>query len=48
PTATGGETDPARLAAAAVALAVGYFARNPLLAMVVGAAVLVAGGYWAS
>ncbi|EEX12644.1 branched-chain amino acid transport [Citreicella sp. SE45] len=48
PTATGGETDPVRLAAAAVALAVGYFARNPLLAMVVGAAVLVAGGYWVS
>ncbi|NVK58658.1 MAG: AzlD domain-containing protein [Rhodobacteraceae bacterium] len=48
PTATGGETDPVRLAAAAVALAVGYFARNPLLAMVVGAAVLVASGYWVS
>jgi len=40
PKATGGETDPARLAAAAVALSVGMFTRSVLAAILAGGAVL--------
>ena len=36
PSATGGETDPSRLAAAAAALALGYLTKNALWAMVGG------------
>lgn len=40
PNATGGETDPARLAAAAVTLAVGVLTRNVIGAILSGAATL--------
>lgn len=40
PPATGGNTDPARLTAAVVTLAVGYWTRNAVLAIVSGAAAL--------
>lgn len=40
PAATGGAPDPARLAAAAATLAVGFFARNTLYAILVGALTL--------
>jgi branched-subunit amino acid transport protein len=43
PAATDGETDPVRLAAAAVTLGVGYLTRNVLPAIVCGAATLVLG-----
>ncbi|SDI47623.1 AzlD domain-containing protein [Lutimaribacter saemankumensis] len=43
PNATGGQPDPARLAAAIVTLAVGYFTKNVLLAIGSGAATLVGG-----
>ena len=46
PNATDGQTDPVRLAAAAVTLLVGYFAKNPLAAMVLGGIVLFGGIYW--
>ncbi len=36
PQATGGETDPARLGAAAAALAVGYLTKNPIWAILSG------------
>ncbi len=45
PKATGGDTDPLRLAAALVALAVAFVWKNVLAAMVCGAAVLIIGGY---
>ena len=41
PAATGGETDPARLAAAALALAVGYVTRNALATIAAGPAALL-------
>ncbi|SLN63072.1 Branched-chain amino acid transport protein (AzlD) [Pseudoruegeria aquimaris] len=40
PPATGGETDPARLAAAAVTLVVGYLTKNLLAAIFAGAGTL--------
>lgn len=40
PAATGGMTDPARLAAALMTLSVGYFSRNVLAAILSGAATL--------
>lgn len=40
PDATGGMTDPARLAAALVTMSVGYFGKNVLLAILSGAATL--------
>jgi len=43
PAATGGTTDPARLAAAIAALSMGYVTRNVLAAMVSGALVLTLG-----
>lgn len=42
PAATGGATDPARLAAALVTLTVGYFSRNVLAAILSGAVTLYA------
>lgn len=42
PPATGGETDPARLAAAVVTVAVGLFTRNMLAAIFAGAVTLYA------
>ena len=41
PTATEGETDPIRLTAAVVTLAVGYLTKNVFLAMGLGATVLI-------
>lgn len=40
PTATGGQTDPARLMAAAATLAVGFATRNMIAAIIAGAAAL--------
>jgi len=40
PEATGGQTDPARLAAAAAALAGGYLSRNAIVAILSGMATL--------
>jgi len=40
PEATGGEPDPVRLSAAAVAFAVGYFTKNIILSMLGGAGTL--------
>ncbi|SMX37781.1 AzlD domain-containing protein [Maliponia aquimaris] len=45
PSATGGETDPLRLAAAAAALAVGYGWKSLYGAMIAGAAVMLAGAW---
>ena len=45
PAATGGQPDPARLAAAAATLAVGYVTNSFLYAFICGAAVLYAGLY---
>lgn len=42
PDATGGEPDPARLSAAAVAFVVGYFTKNIILSMLGGAVTLYA------
>lgn len=42
PSATGGTPDPARMAAAVVTVAVGYFSRNVLYAILSGAATLYA------
>jgi branched-subunit amino acid transport protein len=42
PSATGGEPDPARMAAAAATLAVGLITKNVLIAMIAGAATLYA------
>ena len=46
PQATGGQTDPLRLAAAAAAFAVGYWRKSVIGAMLAGGAVLVAAAYW--
>ncbi len=43
PSATGGAFDPPRAAAAVVTLAVGYFTKNVLLAIGLGAATLIGG-----
>ncbi|GAA6164292.1 AzlD domain-containing protein [Pelagimonas sp. KU-00592-HH] len=40
PAATGGETDPARMAAAFVTLGLGYFTKNVILSITGGAATL--------
>lgn len=45
PTATGGETDPLRLVAAAAALIVGYAWKSLYGAMIAGAAVMLAGAW---
>ena len=45
PKATEGETDPLRLAAAALTLAVGYVTKNLYAAMGTGAAVMLAGSW---
>ncbi|MBU2959467.1 AzlD domain-containing protein [Citreicella sp. C3M06] len=45
PVATDGETDPLRLAAAAVTLAIATLLRNVLAAMLAGAAVLILGAW---
>ncbi|WP_101068769.1 AzlD domain-containing protein [Roseovarius salinarum] len=45
PSATGGQLDPPRLAAAAVTLATGLFSRNVVAAILLGAATLYAGLY---
>lgn len=47
PKATEGETDPLRLAAAALTLAVGYVTKNLYAAMGTGAAVMLAGSWLA-
>lgn len=46
PGATGGQTDPLRLAAAGAALAAGVWSRTVIAAMAAGAAVMLAGAYW--
>ena len=46
PAANDGQPEPVRLTAAVVALGVGFYFKNPLLAMVVGAVTLVGGLYW--
>lgn len=45
PNATGGQTDPLRLSAAAAALAVGYVWKSVYGAMIAGAAVMLAGAW---
>ncbi|MBV6635137.1 MAG: AzlD domain-containing protein [Mameliella sp.] len=45
PSATGGETDPLRLAAAAAALIVGYISKSLYGAVGAGAAVMIAGAW---
>ncbi|WP_353474533.1 AzlD domain-containing protein [Salipiger sp. H15] len=45
PAATGGQTDPARLLAALATLGVGLLTKNVILAILSGAAALLAGGY---
>ncbi|BBU58318.1 membrane protein [Mameliella alba] len=45
PSATGGETDPLRLAAAAAALIVGYITKSLYGAVGAGAAVMIAGAW---
>ena len=47
PPATGGELDPPRLAAAVVTIVVGLTTRNPLVAIIIGAAALYGGLYLA-
>jgi len=47
PAALEGQTDPARLAAACVTLAVGYATRNVILSIVLGAGTLYLGLYLA-
>lgn len=46
PGATGGQTDPLRLAVAFVAFTVGYLTKSVFAAMGSGALVMLAGGYW--
>lgn len=46
PGATGGQTDPLRLAVAFVAGTVGYLTKSVFAAMGSGALVMLAGGYW--
>jgi branched-subunit amino acid transport protein len=45
PSATGGQTDPARLAAAAAAFAAGYLTKNAIWAIVAGMGTLYALGW---
>ncbi|WP_299352501.1 AzlD domain-containing protein [uncultured Shimia sp.] len=45
PAATGGETDPARLAAAATTLTLGYVTKNVILSILAGGVVLFGGLY---
>ena len=45
PEATGGQSDPARLSAAAAALAVGFVTRNTLAAIIAGGVVLGLGSW---
>ena len=47
PEATGGATDPVRIAAAGVALGVGAWRRDPIPAVLAGAAVMAAGSWLA-
>lgn len=47
PSGTGGQTDPSRLAAALVTLAVGYLTKNVIYAILSGAATLYLGLYLA-
>ena len=47
PPATGGQVDPLRLAAAVATLAAGFAFRNFIASILVGAAVMAAGYYWA-
>ena len=46
PAANDGQPEPVRLTAAVVALGVGFYFKNPLLAMVMGGLTLVGGLYW--
>jgi branched-subunit amino acid transport protein len=46
PKATGGEPDPVRLTAAALAFACGYVTKSIYVAMGVGAAVMIGAAYW--
>jgi len=46
PSATGGETDPLRLAAGTATLAVGYITKSIYIAMITGGAIMLAGAYW--
>lgn len=46
PSATQGQTDPARLAAALATLGVGYFTKNIILAIICGAVTLYGGMYF--
>lgn len=46
PGATGGQTDPLRLAAALATLAVGTLTRNLYAGMGTGAAIMLTGAYW--
>lgn len=48
PAATGGEPDPARLAAALVTCVAGYLSRNVMVAVIAGAVTLYAGLYFAA
>ncbi|WP_270727431.1 AzlD domain-containing protein [Shimia sp. Alg240-R146] len=48
PAATGGQPDPARMAAALVTLGVGYFSKNVLAAIFCGAATLYLGLFFLS
>jgi branched-subunit amino acid transport protein len=45
PSATGGQTDPVRLAAAGAAFLVGYFFKTLIGAMLAGAGVMLLGGW---
>ncbi len=45
PQATGGQTDPVRLMAAAGTLIVGYTTKNVIYAMITGAVLLIGGNY---
>lgn len=45
PAANDGQPEPVRLTAAAITLGLGFYFKNPLLAMVVGGVVLVSGIY---
>ncbi len=48
PAATQGQTDPARLLAALLAVTVGYFTKSVYGALTAGAAVMIAAAYWPS
>lgn len=47
PSATGGQTDPLRLAAGAITLATAYVTKSIYIAMITGGLVMLAGTYWA-